>query len=272
MSLNLDYRHFLREELVARCGRNPIYSARAMARDLTVSPAFLSQIMSGTRALSEERAVDLADKIRWSVQKRRVFVKLVRLETTTDERLKREIQREIARTVGRKRSVLKSKFHDLSHDEFKIVADWFHFAIVELADVCTLKDDSALVGSRLGISNITAMQAIERLVRVGLLAREDGLLMKSRRNHRMSSVGSAAIRQFHKDHLKKASVAIEEQKIETRDFTGTSFAIDPKKLPRAKALIRRFHSDLGELLETGAKTAVYHLSIQLYRLDQESSK
>lgn len=271
MELNLDYRHLLREELVARCGRNPVYSARAMARDLQVSPAFFSQIMSGTRALSEERAVALADKIRWSIQKRRVFVKLVRLHATTDDRLKREIQRDITRTLGRKRTILQAKYHDLGHDEFKIIADWYHFAICELAAICDLRDDSAYIASRFGLSNVVAMQAIERLVRVGLLVRADGLLKKATENYRMGAVASSAIRSFHKEHLKKAASAIEEQPVETRDFSGTTIAINPRKLARAKALIRRFQSDLTELLETGEKTAVYHLAVQLYRLDQETS-
>jgi uncharacterized protein (TIGR02147 family) len=271
METSLDYRHLLREELVARCGRNPVYSARAMARDLQVSPAFFSQIMSGTRALSEERAVTLAEKIRWSAQKRRVFVKLVRLQATNDERLRGEIRRDIKRTMGRKKISLASRYHDLSHDEFKVIADWYHFAIVELADICELKDDSAAVASRFGLSNVVAMQAIERLIRIGLLKREAGLLTKVRESYRMGAVPSAAIRGFHKDHLKKAALAIEEQSVETRDFSGTTFAINPKKLPRAKALIRRFQSDLMELLETGDRSAVYHLAVQLYRLDQESS-
>jgi uncharacterized protein (TIGR02147 family) len=269
--MNFDYRHLLREELVARCGRNPVYSARAMARDLQVSPAFFSQIMSGTRALSEERAVSLAEKIRWSAQKRRVFVKLVRLHATSDERLRGEIQRDIKRTIGRKKAALSTKYHDLSHDEFKVIADWYHFAIVELADICELKDDSAYVAARFGLSNVTAMQAIERLVRIGLLVRDSGVLKKARDSYRMGAVASSAIRGFHKDHLKKAAAAIEEQAVETRDFSGTTFAINPKKLPRAKALIRRFQSDLMELLEMGDRTAVYHLAVQLYRLDQESS-
>ena len=115
------------------------------------------------------------------------------------------------------------------------------------------------------------MQAIERLIRIGLLKREAGLLKKSRANYRVGAVPSSAIRQFHKEHLKKAAVAIEAQPVETRDFSGTTFAINPKKLPRAKALIRRFQNELMELLENGDRSSVYHLAVQLYRLDQETS-
>lgn len=268
MKPELDYRHFLREELVARCGNNPAYSARAMARDLDVSPAFFSQIMSGARALSEERAMKLAENIRWTTRKRRVFVKLVRLHSTTDERLRREVLADIKKTSGRKVTPLPQKFHDLEHEEFKLISEWYHFAIVELSELGPLADESNEVARRLGISNITAMQAIERLIRRGLLERRDGILSKPKANYRMGAVPSSAIRSFHKEHLKKAAQAIEDQPVETRDFSGTTIAIDPKKIPRAKALIRRFQNDLAELLESGEKTAVYHLAVQLYRLDE----
>lgn len=270
MTEDLDYRSMLREELVARCGRNPSYSSRAIARDLGLSPAFFSQIMSGTRILSEARAIDLAEKTAWTTKKKRIFVKLVRLQTLSSEALKRETLLEIKRAMADKRTPLSAKYHDLTHDEFKIISEWFHFAIVELADTCVLRDDSVEIAAKLGLTNMAAMQAIERLVRVGLLERADGRLKKSKANYRMSAVPSTAIREFHKEHLKKAATAIDTQSVECRDFSGTTMAINVKKLARAKVLIRRFQSRLSELLETGETSAVYHFSTQLYRLDKET--
>ncbi|MEK7356835.1 MAG: hypothetical protein AAB250_10320, partial [Bdellovibrionota bacterium] len=138
MTSNLDYRHVLREELVARCSRNPNYSARAMARDLDVSPGFFSQIMSGARELSEQRALVLAERAKWNARKRNVFVKLVRLHGTTDPRIRREVLADIKKTTKKSPVALKRKFHDLPHDEFKLICEWYHFAIVELSAISEL--------------------------------------------------------------------------------------------------------------------------------------
>jgi hypothetical protein len=65
-----------------------------------------------------------------------------------------------------------------------------------------------------------------------------------------------------------AEAAIEKQTTAERDFSGCTIAIDPAKLPQARELIRNFQKELMELVKDGEKTAVYQMSMQLFRLDQ----
>ncbi|MGZ3740999.1 MAG: DUF4423 domain-containing protein, partial [Bdellovibrionota bacterium] len=57
--------------------------------------------------------------------------------------------------------------------------------------------------------------------------------------------------------------AIEAVPTEERDITSMTMAIDPRRLPLAKTLIRKFRFRLADLLETGDRTEVYNLNVQL---------
>lgn len=264
-----DYRHFLHEELVSRCKRNPAYSARAMARDLDLSTAFLSQILSGKRILSEERAHIISESFPWAGWKKKVFLKLVRYHSVQNSELGNDILKEVKILLERARAKsMKAKMYRLRLEEFKIIADWYHMAIYELTSLKCFKEDPAWIALKLGISSREANLAIRRLLQVGLLERVDGKLRRARGDCKMGATPSLAIRSFHHQQLAKATVALANQDRDVRDFTGTTFAIDLKKLPKAKALIRRFNEDLMQFFESDEPNAVYHLAVQLYRLDQ----
>jgi uncharacterized protein (TIGR02147 family) len=264
-----DYRGFLQEELLVRCKRNPAYSARAMARDLGLSAPFFSQILSKRRVLSEERAHVIAGKMSWTRWKRQAFIQLTRYESLQDQELREQVLREVKILLAKVKSrASRARLHKVRLEEFKIVSDWYHLAIFELASTRNFQSDSRWIANKLGISPQQAEAAIARLVQVNLLERRaDGSLQKSKNACKMGATPAPALRSFHTQQLDIAKAALTKQPAESRDFSGTTIAINPKKLPRAKALIRRFNHQLMQLLETGEQTAVYHLAIQLYRLD-----
>jgi uncharacterized protein (TIGR02147 family) len=265
---SVDYRVFLREELLSRLKRNPSYSARAMARDLNLSAPFLSQVLSGNRILSEERAFEIAEKLSWTRLKKTLFIKLVRYESMQDTVLGQEILDEVeSLKLKAKSKPVKSKFHKLHLNEFKVVSEWQHMALYELTAIKGFRSDSRWIANRLGISPKESEESVERLIQVGLLEWVDGRLQKTKGDCKLSATPSAAIRTFHSQHLKLAAEALETQDQHARDFSGTTMAIDIKKLPRAKALIRQFNEQMMQLLESGPQTAVFQLSVQLYRLD-----
>ena len=76
------FRDFLNEEYQRRLETNRRYSLRAFARDVDVSAAFLSQVISGKRRLSEDRAEEVAGRLGWSRSRSERFLKFVRAELT----------------------------------------------------------------------------------------------------------------------------------------------------------------------------------------------
>ena len=52
--------------------------------------------------------------------------------------------------------------------------------------------------------------------------------------------------------------------MDERDFSGITMAINVEKLDEAKEMIRAFRRKLCKFLETGKKTEVYTLRVQLF--------
>ena len=87
VSRAFDCRTMLKNELRARKSRNPSYSLRSFARDLTLSPSFLSRILSDSKKLTFERAVVIAHLLNWSPSKRAAFIMMVIAETVPTKKL-----------------------------------------------------------------------------------------------------------------------------------------------------------------------------------------
>src|SRR5258708_36824233 len=118
-----NYRIYLKCVLVERADANPAYSLRALARNLTLAPSYLSAILSGKKNLSAERALETAAGLQLNETEREYFCLLVQIESTTDPALKDSLLKRVRQlnpNVG---------VYDLSLDHFKIISDWPHFAI-----------------------------------------------------------------------------------------------------------------------------------------------
>ena len=254
------YRHLLRSELLGRIKRNARYSVRAFARDLSVSSAFMSQVLNGNRSLSEANGLKVARALGWEIQKTDLFLHLIRLEQCKDPALRTLLYQEAHGTFD---------FIDLEAEAFEAISNWLHFAILELTLVKGFKSNSLWMARRLGVTKQEIDDAVGRLISLGLLAKE-GSILAIVKNSSVPDTPSAAMRNFHKTHLLKAARALEEQNFDQYHFSGITTAIDPRNLPVAEAMIKTFRRKLMKVLEQGEKTAVYQISFQLYQLDRET--
>ena len=60
---------------------------------------------------------------------------------------------------------------------------------------------------------------------------------------------------------------VERDPVDVRDFSWVTAAIDTRKLPLAKTLIRKFMDDLLDIMDEGAEpNEVYRLAFQLFPL------
>lgn len=258
----LNFRHHLLKEFEARRCKNPSYSKRAFARDIELSAGYLSQILKGQKTLSEIKAERISERLKWSKRQTRLFRYLLRFDLAKTKQAKDDVYREINDL-----NLLPKKFRLLAHDEFRIVSDWYHFAIFELIGVHP-RIGVQLTAKRLQISEQLVRLALLRLQRVKLIERTPDGFRKLMQECRVGPISSQAIRQFHDQHLRRAQRALIEQDTEMRNFCGRTFAIDPKKLPEAKQAMLEFREKMSKLLySSSSEGAVYHLGMQLYRLD-----
>ncbi len=259
----LDYRNLLRLELSERQRRNPAFSLRAFASFLGLSAPFLSQVLTGQRVLSEEKAMEVVKRLRWPLRRQKLFLHLVRYQRTPTA-AHRELVLQQADLLS------EMDFLEIEREQFELISGWQHFALSELTLLPDFSPDPGWIAKRLGISQRQASESIRRLKKVGLLQNKGGRLVKSQSNYRIQDTPLAAIRNFHRSHLVKAAVALEHQPLETRDLSGSTIAFDAARLPEVRALIREFQEKLDTYCANGGPAnSVYHLAIQFYRLDQE---
>ncbi len=252
-----DYRKHLNAEFVSRIKKNPKYSLRAFSRDLELSCGFLSQVLSGNRALSESSGLGVARKLAWNAAKTDKFLHSIRMNQIKDPELKSFVTKD---------SLDSYDFKDLEIEKFEAVSNWIHFAILELTRVEGFKSDERWIAKRLGLTRLEVCDAITRLLSLDLLKRESGQI-KLVQNAAVPDAPSTAIRKFHKAHLDNAAKAIENQPFNKRHLSGLTTAINPDQIPIAEEMIKKFRRKLMKVLETGEKKAVYHMAFQLFQLD-----
>ncbi len=91
IEVHQQYRTYLKSEFESRLGKNKKYSLRAYARDLMLSPQFLSHILSGKKHISVSTAVQISEKLNHSVIEASMFLDLILLSSVDHPLLKRII-------------------------------------------------------------------------------------------------------------------------------------------------------------------------------------
>jgi uncharacterized protein (TIGR02147 family) len=263
MSLTTTYRSMLREEMLGRLKRNASYSVRAFARDVELSPSFLSQILNQTRSLNEQRAFKMTQILNWPPDKSEQFINLVRLEKAKDPVLKKVIRNSLPKAK-------KNDQHILEKDQSEHIVSWMYFAVIELIALDGVRLTIRKISRRLNIPFIECQQIIVRLQDLGILCIQDGLVKPKKRNVvTEDDVPLKAGPKYHQSILRLAEEKIRNDKIEDREIRSMVLGTTPEKIVEAKRRIRQFERELVEFLEDGEKTAIYQLSTQYFRIDKE---
>jgi uncharacterized protein (TIGR02147 family) len=243
-------KELLKAELLRRKRDNRNYSLRAFAQLLEIPPGRLSEIISGKRAASQK----VQEKV----------LRHLGLQGMKDFFL----EPEATKTPFSERD----NYSTIHNEAFSVLADWYHFAILSLMDTRDFKNDAKWISKRLGISVMEAQTAIDNLLKVDLVETKNGKLLKKKENLKTSTdIESAALRLSHKQSLEQAQRALDEVQIELRDITSITMAVDLKKIAIAKKMIKEFRMKMSDLLESGDRTDVYNLNVQLVPLTKRSS-
>lgn len=243
------FQDFLREEFLRRCRKNRSYNLSAFARSLKVDVSTLAKIMKGQRRVGKRAMAALCTKLGLSPDQVRAFQDHADGATSAPN------------------------YQQLTLDSFRVISDWYHYAILELMGVKAFRPDTAWVARTLGISVTEVQLALERLQRLEIIEMDtDG-------NWRDLSGGfsttiandftAAAFRRLQQQILERAITALEETDYEKRSQTSMTMAINPAQLSKAREMIQEFRRGMNALLsESGKCTEVYQLSVSLYPITE----
>jgi transcriptional regulator with XRE-family HTH domain len=241
------FRLFLRAELARRCARNPRYSLRSFARQLGVDHATLSQLLRGRRALTAAAIDRLGTRLK--LDEKRI-----------------EIYRVSARREGR-RYPSAGEARRLTQDAANVMADWCHFAILELVRLRSFRPDSRWIARVLDIGVDEVNMALQRLLRLGLLEMPERGRWVDRSGPSTASLEDftqAAVQRLF-EQLRRLEHDSVKRTAGRAEWSSTTLAVNTARIAAASARLARFQRELIAFLEQDTeKNEVYRIDIGLF--------
>lgn len=253
------YHVWLKERLAEAKSKNPRLSLRSFAKRLNVSPALLSQIISGKRPLSQKTAIQISKYFSLTADETNEL-----LLSALEHRSTTHIQ---ARPYRRAK---QADFRKLQQDEFKHIANWKYFGILALANLHQNDSSPDWISKHLNISTHEAKEAFEKLESLSLVSRTQTGFMPGPKSPTIGGdVPSQAIQDFHLTTLAFASASLSSVSPKEREYGSTYFSIDKKDLDSAKKMLSRFQHQFWKKYESNTGSDVYILGLQFFPLVQK---
>ena len=259
------YRQIILDHYSLRRSVNNAYSLRAFARDLGISASRLSEVLSGKQGLSLKSAEKISALLKLNGDEKEYFIDLV---LSVDARSKKEREEALERLGDRTGT---NTNQEMKEETFRIISDWYHFAILELMETKDFRSSTLWISGRLGISETEAEEALKRMEKLELVKKVKG---------RYQSTGaelvtgndtpSHSIQKFNLQILRKAMDSVQEQKVDERGLSTFTVAMDPKLLPEIKKRILNFRDELDAYIQENNQnpSEVYCMSQQIFRLSE----
>lgn len=238
------------------------YSVRTFARDLGVSPAYISQVLSYKRKISIEMGLKIRDRNFLDQNQCNVLIKLIELEHCKNSELKEVIRRQISDSLSEK---IKKKY--ISYKNFSLISEWYNFAIIELLKTNHKPKSIEDIAKKFNISSAEALHSVETLLMLGYIKKDGLSFTPDLGYYETGGVPSKTIRRCHKQLIKKGMNAIDEQTFSNRIIMARTIAFRKSDLSKVNEIIDRFYSEISELSVEGEFDSVYQVNTQFFQLD-----
>ena len=114
----------------------------------------------------------------------------------------------------------RSKVSDrLDTDRFRTIADWYHLAILEVLKIPGCQSVRA-IATALGLKSLVCQQALNRLVGLGLVKQVEHRFICMKDQVVGDGIPSDAVKSYHKQHVEKSLVALQQQNAKKRVKTA----------------------------------------------------
>jgi len=239
--------------------RNSGFSLRAYSRRIGIPSSALSEILSGKRKVTRRVAEKILSKLAIDPLEARKL-------TTQIPIIHHKKAKSTPKNPGK-------DFVELPMDQYLTISEWYYFAILSLSEVEEFDGTPEWISARLGIRKNDAASAIERLIRLKLLERDDkGKVKSTGEQLTTGDIPSAAYVRAHSQNLDLAQRSLDTDPSDLKDFSSMTMTIDPKKIGLARERILQFRREICAFMESsGPKLEVYRMNVQLYPLSKPMS-
>lgn len=257
----MTYQKILKQELETRILRNPSYSLRSFAKNLGLSAPHLSDILNAKKGLSLTSAHRIAEVLKFQEDEKQVFCDLVVIKHS------KNAQDVKAAKLRLKENRQKNSFQDINTEEFKLVSEWYHLAILHLIELKEFEPNPEWIAKKLSLPIATIKDALDRLEKANLIKRDNEKWQLVSKFVTTNNAPKAALKNFHHQILSKAAQSIDQQSSAERDLSAIILSCSDEKLPEAKEWIKTFRRKFcDDLDKSKVKNRVYCLAIQFFKV------
>ncbi|MNL02224.1 hypothetical protein D3C87_1227250 [compost metagenome] len=258
----------LQKEFDRRIAKNPQYSLRGFARDLSVSASWLSEVFKNKKGISEGTAEKLCLALKLSRQDSKLFVLSVRARYSRSNADRDQASNDLRTNL--ERNDLSKKF---SKNEQESMVHWVYDAILEMIELDHCEHTPEWLAREINLPSKIIVEALAKMQDLNLLTFKGNKFQSVYKESETSyDISSDSLREYHRQILKKAESALNQQPIHQREFINMTLSFDKSEMEEAKKAIRQFQRSFADRFypQNGPKNSVYQFSLQLFRVDQGS--
>jgi transcriptional regulator with XRE-family HTH domain len=233
------------------------FSIRSLARDLQVSPSFLSRIFNSQKAvpygllLKLKKPLGIEDEVFQTILDRYSGPISTPLQPTEQSPLE--------------------NWDFAENSSFSVLRQWFYLPILECTTLKGYDGSFKKIAKKLGLSETVVEIAVREMAALGLMIEKNGHFTKSKSMLRWStSTSKSEVRNFHHQMMTKAQELLRfsntEEDYSKRLITGITLTVSPNKINRAKKLLSDALHNIANELGQDKGSEVYQLSGQLIPL------
>ena len=174
-----DYREIIRHytRLQPKKGRGQISK---LSHHLGVNSTLVSQVLSGTRKLTEDQAYGVTEYFSFGQNQSYYFILLVQIERSGSPKFRNVLYRQIER-LRLEVAELKGRVDPAKKLSFEEQAVFYsHWAYSAVRNLVAIEDENNIykISERLGLSSSFVGTVVDQLLKYGLIVEEGGRLLK----------------------------------------------------------------------------------------------
>jgi uncharacterized protein (TIGR02147 family) len=263
-SKNQKAHQILNKAFLAKKDKNPAYSQRALARDLGVSPVFVTKVLTGQKAAPSERFKEIFKVLDMDITLQSAFIKAAVLEALPSPEL-----RKMATEALLADSKIET-YHREPARKFGFLKQWYNVPILCYLTSETNDSSPEAIARYFGITLKEVEQALTNMEKEGLVVSKNGAWMKpSSHTYFPTTKSHEDVREFHRQMIQKAFKELHktsQEDFDQRLITGFSIAVNPEHVNKAKSLIADLLAEVTHVLNDGECSEVYQCNVQLFPL------
>lgn len=266
-------REFLFATLQAKQRVNPRFSLRAWSKQLGLgNPMVLSRVFRNQTRLKPSMARKIAHGLLMPPEESKYF-EILSLYEMADSAEGKEVYQDLLSSLRP-----ELNFSSLEIDRFRVVSDWYYFPILEMTFLKGFRSDPKWIAERLGygVSAETATLAIERLVRLGLMKRDDQGSLKKAPKGRLWAGDAGfqqAIQAYHAQMLDRAKQAMISHPLEERSHSSITVPVKRSDYPKMEKIIQKFNRAIARCAaDTEEGEEIYHVNVQMFRATEKEGE